>query len=388
MKKRILLISAAILLMVTSYATSPKVSISLTGSQLLINKQPIDSSTTTQKVQQIMGAEHPRRLDGGTLGFWYVYDESALTFRWNADSTRLQYVYIAFQTYDAHPVYEGKNTDGFSFSYLGAAVDMSTSIFTMVKRSQGHIRSIKSDLFGISIEQGNNTMQIVYRPDKCIFKSKKPIPDGPYTPDEHDIQYIRSCTIFPGGGTAFTQKCPDIKFVHDSLYTSGRPAPEEIYVLHPDFLHEPFDCEKMVFMRAREPLEYIFNTTDEDSLKRLVVYYSARLKDDNQVKREYEGYKEYDEDAINADGYSLLRDGNFAGATALFKLNTILYPDSYNVWDSYGEVLFADGHPEEAAKMYRLSLDKNPRNTIYEWNSAYNSLAFLKLILGRLDIYK
>ena len=141
-------------------------------------------------------------------------------------------------------------------------------------------------------------------------------------------------------------------------------------------------------MRAREPLEYIFNTTDEDSLKRLVVYYSARLKDDNQVKREYEGYKEYDEDAINADGYSLLRDGNFAGATALFKLNTILYPDSYNVWDSYGEVLFADGHPEEAAKMYRLSLDKNPRNTIYEWNSAYNSLAFLKLILRRLDIYK
>ena len=335
-----------------------------------------------------MGAEHPRRLDSGALGFWYVYDESALTFRWNADSTRLQYVYIAYQTYDAHPLYEAKNTEGVSFSYLGAAVDMSTSIFTMVKRSQGHILSIKPDLFGISIVQGNNTMQIAYRPDKCIFKSKKPIPDGPYTPDEHDIQYIRSCTIFPGGGSSITEKYPDIKFVHDSLYITGKPAPDDVYIIHPDFLHEPFDCEKMVFMRAREPLEYIFNTTDEDSLKRLVVYYSARLKDDNQVKREYEGYKDYDEDAINADGYSLLRDGNFAGATALFKLNTILYPDSYNVWDSYGEGLFDGGDPEKAKEMYQTSISKNPAKTFNELNSYYNSLAFLKLIVGRFDGYK
>jgi opacity protein-like surface antigen len=377
MKKRILLIFSAVLLIASSYAATAKVTVSLTGSQLLINKQLIDSSATTQKVRQIMGAEHPRRLDGGALGFWYVYDESGLSFRWNADSTRLQYVNISYSGYNAPLYMANRQFDG-SFSYQGAPVDETTSVYTMVNRSQGHIRSIKPDLYGISISQGSYTMQITYKPDLCILESNN---------EEHNIQRIVSCTIFTEDPWAYIHSCLNAKFTHDSLYINGKIAPEDEY-MQPDFMHEPFKCQRIEIMRRREPMDYMFNTTEEDSLKRLVAFYSVKLKENNRVPQDYGDDKVYDEDAINTDGYSLLREGNFAGATALFKLNTLLYPDSYNVWDSYGEALFASGQPEKALKQYQTSINKNPFYKLNEQISFYNSCSFHRLIEGMYEFIK
>lgn len=65
---------------------------------------------------------------------------------------------------------------------------------------------------------------------------------------------------------------------------------------------------------------------------------------------------------INDWGYRLLAGGKTKEALALFKLNVVLYPLSWNVYDSCGEALAKEGNREEAIKMYEKSIDLNPDN--------------------------
>lgn len=67
-----------------------------------------------------------------------------------------------------------------------------------------------------------------------------------------------------------------------------------------------------------------------------------------------------DEKAINSFGYYLLNEGKKEEALAIFKLNTELYPDGYNTWDSLGECLLLLHRKEEAIKAYEQSVKLNP----------------------------
>lgn len=69
------------------------------------------------------------------------------------------------------------------------------------------------------------------------------------------------------------------------------------------------------------------------------------------------------EDGINDFAYQLLNTGKSEDALKIFRLNTELYPEGYNTWDSYGECLLKTGRKAEALKAYRKSLDLNPGNT-------------------------
>jgi tetratricopeptide (TPR) repeat protein len=40
-----------------------------------------------------------------------------------------------------------------------------------------------------------------------------------------------------------------------------------------------------------------------------------------------------------------------------------MYPNSYNVYDSYGEACFINGDYNEAIKNYKRSIELNPNNT-------------------------
>jgi predicted TPR repeat methyltransferase len=46
----------------------------------------------------------------------------------------------------------------------------------------------------------------------------------------------------------------------------------------------------------------------------------------------------------------------------MFKLNTTLYPDSWNVYDSLAEAVLKAGHTEKAIKLYEKSITLNPEN--------------------------
>jgi tetratricopeptide (TPR) repeat protein len=69
------------------------------------------------------------------------------------------------------------------------------------------------------------------------------------------------------------------------------------------------------------------------------------------------------EDEINELGYRLLyAKKDAATALEVFKRNAERFPNSYNVWDSLGEVYYQTGNLEEAIKNYEKSLQINPNN--------------------------
>jgi CubicO group peptidase (beta-lactamase class C family) len=68
------------------------------------------------------------------------------------------------------------------------------------------------------------------------------------------------------------------------------------------------------------------------------------------------------ENDLNDWAYRMLSRGQKKEALEVFKLNTSLYPDSWNVYDSYGEALWKNDRKEEAIRMYKKSLEMNPQN--------------------------
>jgi tetratricopeptide (TPR) repeat protein len=66
---------------------------------------------------------------------------------------------------------------------------------------------------------------------------------------------------------------------------------------------------------------------------------------------------------INISGYLLLNMKKTDEALKVFRLNTELYPESFNTWDSLAEAYMVKGEKAEAEKYYNKSLEINPDNT-------------------------
>ncbi|WP_225309642.1 serine hydrolase domain-containing protein [Larkinella humicola] len=65
---------------------------------------------------------------------------------------------------------------------------------------------------------------------------------------------------------------------------------------------------------------------------------------------------------LNDWAYRMMGRGQLNEALAIFKLNVALFPESWNVYDSYGEALFRNGQKDEAIAMYRKSIELNTDN--------------------------
>jgi CubicO group peptidase (beta-lactamase class C family) len=65
---------------------------------------------------------------------------------------------------------------------------------------------------------------------------------------------------------------------------------------------------------------------------------------------------------VNAVGYALLRTEKAEHALEVFELNTRVFPEAFNTWDSLGEAHMELGHDEEAIRAYERSLELNPSN--------------------------
>lgn len=107
----------------------------------------------------------------------------------------------------------------------------------------------------------------------------------------------------------------------------------------------------------------------------LVKLYGSSLMMDKDIDKAFTRLQELRDDTahfylseedMNELGLQLLYAPTFAGHDALalevLKLNTLLFPDGFNTYDSYGEALAKVGKKEEAIFMYRKSLTLNPGN--------------------------
>ena len=68
------------------------------------------------------------------------------------------------------------------------------------------------------------------------------------------------------------------------------------------------------------------------------------------------------ETVINAVAYNLFYNGRKSEAIRLFEFNTLIFPKSWNAWDSYGEALQDSGNIELAIRSFRKSVELNPEN--------------------------
>ncbi len=66
--------------------------------------------------------------------------------------------------------------------------------------------------------------------------------------------------------------------------------------------------------------------------------------------------------SVNAIGHQLIEAGKTEIACELFRLNTVMYPDSWTTWDSLAECRYRMHDLERAIQCYEKSLELNPDN--------------------------
>jgi CubicO group peptidase (beta-lactamase class C family) len=71
----------------------------------------------------------------------------------------------------------------------------------------------------------------------------------------------------------------------------------------------------------------------------------------------------FDKNQLKILGYLYLRNEEIEKAKSVFKLNIEAFPDSYIVYDSYGEALMNNSEKQKAITNYKRSVEINPGNT-------------------------
>lgn len=65
---------------------------------------------------------------------------------------------------------------------------------------------------------------------------------------------------------------------------------------------------------------------------------------------------------LNRLGYSYLNKNSIDASFAVFEINMVIFPDSWNVYDSYAEALRRIGRLQESYENYQKSVELNPQN--------------------------
>jgi CubicO group peptidase (beta-lactamase class C family) len=101
----------------------------------------------------------------------------------------------------------------------------------------------------------------------------------------------------------------------------------------------------------------------------------ALLDSISTTTAQFESQFELEEFDINTVGYRLMEAKRYTEATALFNFNLTRYPNSWNVYDSMGELLLKQGKYKAAEEHYKKSLLLHPEN-----KSAEMALQKIKLL--------
>jgi tetratricopeptide (TPR) repeat protein len=76
---------------------------------------------------------------------------------------------------------------------------------------------------------------------------------------------------------------------------------------------------------------------------------------------------------LNRLATSYINENNVDASIAIFEINIKLFPESWNVYDSYGEALRKIGRLQESLENYQKSVELNPQN-----QSGMNAIAELE----------
>jgi len=81
-----------------------------------------------------------------------------------------------------------------------------------------------------------------------------------------------------------------------------------------------------------------------------------------EMFKTYDWWKPVSEDELNTYGYQLLNNKQYEDALKIFTLNTRISPNSWNTWDSLGELNLMLKNIDKAEECYKKSYLLNPKN--------------------------
>ncbi|HET9824194.1 MAG TPA: tetratricopeptide repeat protein [Chitinophagaceae bacterium] len=142
-----------------------------------------------------------------------------------------------------------------------------------------------------------------------------------------------------------------IQLSNVSVHTSGNMAWAEY-----DAVITPKDMQPTIFPYSGETNFHLFDVLQKQGndwkiVSQVLTNMSSFKNDEHTTEAE-----------INRIGYRLMANKKMDQAIAVFKLNTELFPESFNTWDSLGEAYAAAGKKTEAIENYEKSLKLNPNN--------------------------
>jgi|GEM_PF-1105873 len=122
-----------------------------------------------------------------------------------------------------------------------------------------------------------------------------------------------------------------------------------------DFMHNMYDHLINGNPIKEDALVSIVNDLSENGSEYVLDNYKHYLQTDL--------FHPFSEFELNNIGYEFVAKGELEKALALFEINTYLYPNSWNAFDSFGEANMSLGNNKEAIFNYEKSLELNPQNT-------------------------
>lgn len=149
-----------------------------------------------------------------------------------------------------------------------------------------------------------------------------------------------------GGGRSAVLVYPDDHLAVIVLTNLGGGNPE-------DFIEEIAGCYIPEILKA-DPLTFLRINLQKIGFNKAIEF----------TKKEKRGNSEFNpkEFELNNWGYRLLSRNQHKEALEIFKLNVYLFPNSWNVYDSYGEILLKMGDKNRAIEMYKKSVELNQNN--------------------------
>lgn len=149
-----------------------------------------------------------------------------------------------------------------------------------------------------------------------------------------------------GGGRSAFLVYPDDDLAIVVLTNLAGGTPE-------DFIEEIASCY-IPEIAASDPLTFLRINLQKKGFGNAIEVVDAQKKKDSSFQP--------DENELNDWAYRMMSKSQMNEALGIFKLNVNLYPESWNVYDSYGEALLKNNQKEEAIKMYKKSVELNPQN--------------------------
>lgn len=130
------------------------------------------------------------------------------------------------------------------------------------------------------------------------------------------------------------------------LTNLGGSAPE-------DFLEEIAGCYNADILEA-DPLTFLRKNLREIGFDKAIDFTEKTKKKNPAFDPQ--------EVELNNWAYRMMANNQQTEASEIFKLNVHLFPNSWNAYDSYGEVLLKTGNKNKAVEMYKKSIELNPKN--------------------------